>query len=181
LAIPLKFFLFDSLRLQDCRETTVPFLIHRQKFILFNRIGAGEKTMSNVIPFPGRMLSPWFYIGEESIHENLLAASKGHPVCSVQSEEDLLKGLSQSRPAFVLIRADLSWTDPLQLVPYLEKFCGAPIVLILKKQKSKKQEAFIREAYQAGIFDILYLPFNDSEVEETLDVIRRISKKVMSH
>jgi len=137
--------------------------------------------MSNVIPFPGRMLSPWFYIGEESVRENLLAYSKGHPVCSILSEEDLLKALSQSRPAFVLIRADISWSDPLQLVSYLEKFCGSPIVLLLKKQKSKKQELFIREAYQAGIFDILYLPLNDSEVEETVDLIRRISKKVISH
>ncbi|NBX76819.1 MAG: hypothetical protein EBQ92_09710 [Proteobacteria bacterium] len=137
--------------------------------------------MSNVIPFPGRMLSPWFYIGEESVRESLVAYSKGHPVCSILSEEDLLKALSQSRPAFVLIRADISWSDPLQLVSYLEKCCGAPIVLILKKQKSKEQELFIREAYQAGIFDILYLPLNDSEVEETVDLIRQISKKVISH
>ena len=137
--------------------------------------------MSNVIPFPGRMVLPWFYIGEESVRENLLSAYRGHPVCSILCEEDLLKALSQSQPAFVLLRADLSWTDPLQLISYLEKFCGAPIVLILKRQKSKKQETFIREAYQAGIFDILYLPLNDSEVEETLDIIRRISRKVITH
>jgi len=137
--------------------------------------------MSNVIPFPGRMVSPWFYIGEETIRENLINSSKGHPVCAIFSEEDLLKALSHSRPAFVLIRADLSWTNPLQLISVLEKFSNAPIVLMLKKQNSKKQNSFIREAYQAGIFDILYLPLVDSEVEETVDLILRISKKVISH
>lgn len=136
--------------------------------------------MSNVIPFPGRTVSPWLYIGDVTASADFSGFSKGHPFYSVFSEEDLLKAMSLSRPAFVLIQADLTWSDPLQLISQLNQHTNSPILLLLKKQNSKKQEAFIRRAYQAGILDILYLPLQDSEVEEVLDLILRISKKAIS-
>ncbi|MFM8270130.1 MAG: hypothetical protein ACKN9V_08080 [Pseudomonadota bacterium] len=136
--------------------------------------------MSNVIPFPGRTVSPWFYIANEMVQEELLTFPKGHPVCSIFSEEDFLRRFAQLKPAFVLIRDNLTWTDPLALITRLNELSNSPILLLLKKRKSKNQENFIRQAFQAGVFDILHLPLQEIEVEETVNLILRVSKKVTS-
>lgn len=133
--------------------------------------------MAHVIPFPGKTVAPWFYLTDHSLQENLLDFTKGYPVCPVFSEEDLLSTFSCTQPASIFIQADLTWADPIQLISRLSQFSRSPILLLLKKQKSKKQELFIRQAYQAGIFDILYLPLNNTEFEETIDLIRKISQK----
>lgn len=135
----------------------------------------------NIVPFRGKTVSPWFYIGDEYAKESLFIFSKGHPVCSISSEEDLLVTLANSRPAFILIEATLSWADPIQLIARLSQLSASPILFLMKKSNSKKQDAVIRQAYQAGIFDILYLPLEEPEFREMVDLVLRVSRKVIGY
>jgi|688.fasta_scaffold46180_6 response regulator of citrate/malate metabolism len=138
-----------------------------------------DRFPDNVIPFSNKRNSYVFYLcNEDSPFENWQQLSPQHQVCSLHSEEELRTALMVAKPKLILVRADLEWSDSLELIRQMESFSEAPRILLLKRAKGKKQELFIKQAYQAGISDILYLPLQQEEVVETLELLVRFSAKV---
>jgi len=137
---------------------------------------SSDARPSNVIPFRGKTISPWFYIGDSGLHEDLFTFSKGQPVRVLVSEEDLLRALAVSRPAFILIEATLSWSDPLRLISRLSQLSGAPIILLMEKKRTQEKALEIKQAYQAGIFDVAHLPLQKEDFQEMVELVLRISK-----
>ncbi|NBX93585.1 MAG: hypothetical protein EB078_02145 [Proteobacteria bacterium] len=131
---------------------------------------------SNVLPlFPKKAPHLFYLCNEESPEEKWLDFIPEHPVCSLSSEEQLRNALMATRPQLLLMRSDLNWTEPLPLIRELSNRYQCPIVLVLNKKKSKAHESLIRLAYQAGIFDLLFLPLGRDNVRETLEVLLRWS------
>lgn len=140
-----------------------------------------DRFPANVIPFSNKRNSYFFYLcNEESPLENWQQLSPQHQVCSLHSEEELRTALLVAKPKLILVRADLEWADSLEIIRQAGSFSEAPLILLLKKLKGKKQDLFIKQAYQAGISDVLYLPLQPDEVAETLELLGRFAAKVQT-
>lgn len=131
---------------------------------------------SNVIPFRRGNQSYCFLVGDESFQDNeIITLMNGYPLLPVHSEEDLRRALIFFRPSLILVRSNLSWGEPIDLISEISRVSQAPIILVLEKLSQRKEEVLIKKAYQAGIFDVLRSPLKREEVIETLNLPMRIS------
>ena len=135
-------------------------------------------VLSNVIPFKRGNQSHCFYVCDGQFQESELRDFfYGKSIFSIQSEEALRKALVFFRPSMILIRSDLSWADPVNLIAEINRISQAPIILVLKKSSPKKEETLIKKSYQAGIFDVLRLPLGRDEVKEMLELPLKLARR----
>jgi CheY-like chemotaxis protein len=84
----------------------------------------------------------------------------------IQSEENLVASLPDSN--LILMNAQLDWADPITLISTIHKWNEAPIVLVCPQ--GERFAKLIKQAYAAGISDILYAPVEPTDVIQILDV-----------
>jgi hypothetical protein len=135
---------------------------------------------SNVIPFRRRNASHWFYICDETEQQGAIESiAFGHGISSIRSKLEIQKAFHSLSPSLIIIRSDLKWTNPIDLVHSLSAFSTSPILLILPKRKTKKDEILIKEAFQAGIIDILEFPLGE-DAKETVQLVLRLSNRILN-
>lgn len=126
---------------------------------------------SNVIPFRKGNRNYCFLVCDGDLPDTeLLPLLTGYPVLPLHSEEELRRALIFFKPTLILVRSDLNWGNPIDLISQITQASQAPTILVLKKTGQKHEESVIKKAYQAGVFDILRLPMNRDDLIETLDL-----------
>lgn len=98
----------------------------------------------------------------------------GHPVCEIESMEELRRLLALAEPAVILLSSEIKWACPIQLVEELRPITQAPIVLLVETSDRKRGKSIAKRGYQAGIHDVLYLPMDRAEIGQAIQVLLRV-------
>ena len=133
---------------------------------------------SNVILFSKKQSSQWVFISDSHDVENPLSLlKKGAPISWVSSQERLIQTLIYDETALFFVSADLTWADPSQMISDLTRYSNVPVILTLKKNPGSNQEVLIKKAYRAGVFDICYLPSEEEELVEVVELALKVSRQ----
>ncbi len=92
---------------------------------------------------------------------------------NIQTKWELFTQLQMKKPDFVFIEGGVDWDHPINLIHEIKRHSPAPVVLLCEKKRSQK--ALIKRACAAGVFDILFSPFIQKELLESLDILLRVS------
>lgn len=145
-------------------------------------MGAATKACvaSNVIPFRRRNASHLFYVcdGTEQ-NSSIQLLSKGHHLSSLCSLAEIHQTFYFFKPSLIIVRADLKWGNPIELIRTLNQLYSCPILLLFPRRKTSRDDLFIKKAYQAGIIDILQTPLAE-DANETIQLVLRLSKRTLN-
>lgn len=145
-------------------------------------MGLATKALvaSNVIPFRRRNVSHLFYLCDGPKQDSAVhPISKGHQLSCLRSLNEVNQAFYFFKPSLIIVRADLKWGNPIELIRTLSQRYSSPILLLFSKRKTSRDDLFIKKAYQAGIIDILQAPLED-DANETIQLVLRLSNRALN-
>jgi CheY-like chemotaxis protein len=90
---------------------------------------------------------------------------------NICSSFELTSKLYLKKPDCILLESALGWTDPIHVIHELTQMLDAPIVMICDSNSTAHSQSQIKQAYAAGLYDVLYAPLKKEEILETLEVL----------
>lgn len=121
-----------------------------------------------------------FYLNEGGRWLDLLTARQSLEVENIQSADGLKVKLLRRDPELVLLESGIRWGDPLETIKQLDYLLEVPIVMICDAQGGENSQ-LIKQAYSAGVYDVLFTPLKNDELNETLDVLLKFQRHVSLH
>lgn len=113
-----------------------------------------------------------FYINQKNQIESSLLSLDILKVTNIQSVIEFNSQLHFQKPEMVFLEASIKWAHPIQVIDELNRHINCPIILVCDRKRSQK--ALIKQACNAGIFDVLFTPFLGDELSETLRVLLKL-------
>lgn len=113
-----------------------------------------------------------FYIHQKKKIASSLEIIDFLKVTRIDSFVEFSSQLHFQKPEMVFLEADITWAHPLQIIDELNRHLNCPIVLVCDRKRSQK--SLIKQACNAGIFDVLFTPLLNEELLETLRVLLKL-------
>jgi len=126
-----------------------------------------------------RSLHTVFYINERGRWNKQLTLFQSLRVLDIRSVDSLRSGLCENQPDLILLESDLSWADAIEVSRDLVVRMEVPIVMLWNRRSNVSRKA-IKNAYAAGVTDMLLPPFDSDDISETLDVLLKYQRQVTS-
>ena len=95
---------------------------------------------------------------------------------NAQCSESLATQLCEKHPDIILLESALDWADPIPLIQELDARYQVPIVMLCNS-KPRPSKRVIKNAYAAGLSDLLYAGQAD-ELVETLSVLLKYQRRL---
>jgi len=121
-----------------------------------------------------------FYVTQGKERLSLLAAIPSLKVETIESSSQLKTKMMLHSPELVVIDSKLEWADALQVIRDLDYFLDVPIVMLCDKSQTPDRTFLVREAYDAGVHDILFAPFDAEDLKQTLGVLLKFQQSAKS-
>jgi PleD family two-component response regulator len=100
----------------------------------------------------------------------------GFDITQVTEASTLYTVLAVNPPQIILVESSLSWSRPLDLISMLQdSYNEVPLILVCVGPRTEKQSTLIKQAYAAGVTDVLFTPLCRDEALESLKTVARIS------
>lgn len=116
-----------------------------------------------------------FYISNDADWLELLVSYRQFDVRSATSPEALVQLFQAGYPDVIFVESWLGWEPPLDLVRRLAEAYEVPIVMSFRSEEEpERTRKQIKQAYGAGVSDILMCPLHHEELKETLDVLIKL-------
>ncbi len=112
-----------------------------------------------------------FYINESLDCAPLLESLGDIYLVDIHNPETLTRKLLIRIPDVILVESGIEWSDALTTVRQMTDLMAAPVVLLVGENSIKEDPDLIRKAYAAGVSDTLFMPLDQEEVFQTLNVL----------
>lgn len=132
-------------------------------------------TPANVLRLPRDGQRHWVLclsMGSTPV-DTIRRALKEEPVVFAEDLKNTENHLSCGTPDLIMIDSQIPWVGLCDLIRDLTEQLDIPIVLLVKGRASQRRKALLREAYAAGITDVVYEPLVEKELSETVQVLLR--------
>lgn len=116
-----------------------------------------------------------FYLHSARQTESLIADLRTIQTVSVTDRNQLRTQLLSLVPQVVVIEADIKWAPALGLIEELHTGFDLPVILLSDKPRSRGR-TLIKQAYAAGVSDVLYKPLDPEEVLQSLGVLLKFQE-----
>ena len=91
----------------------------------------------------------------------------------IHSLSDLFAVLKRSPPELIFVESSLSWEDPLHIITEVHHITEVPIVMVCKSSP-QQMSSLLKQAYAAGLSDVLKSPVLRDDLMEILSVFLQV-------
>lgn len=137
---------------------------------------------SSVLPFPIRKRSFWHVFEQSTDRLNLpRQLSFSAQIFRFASDGEFKEFIPFFSPQLALVDSNLNWIDPLALVRVLNRRYRAPVLMFFDSKRHKHRDHFIRQAYKAGVLELIDSESTEGDLIESIDFALQVSTKAFSH